>query len=113
MGINGLVDEYSKSINQVRLRWPLGLGKYLMDKVELAMPQKGILQVDKVQGINGQSIGLSNKLDVLSKIAVRMPTYESMLAKLTAKINEKPVKLPAPPKPFKVKMPNGKEWQGA
>merc|ERR1712054_276111 len=106
--VNGLVDEYSTSVNQVRLRWPMGLGKYLMDKVEMSMPDKGILQVDKVAGksgqfvyINGQSIGLSNKLDVLSKIAVRMATYESVLAKLTAKINAKPAKF-TPKKPLMV-----------
>merc|ERR1712216_823405 len=31
--INGLVNEYSTSCSQVRMRWPMGLGKYLMDKI--------------------------------------------------------------------------------
>merc|ERR1711881_389607 len=35
--INGLVNESSASCAQVRLRWQLGLGKYLMDKLEEAM----------------------------------------------------------------------------
>merc|ERR1711998_99532 len=108
--INGLVDEYSQSVNQVRMRWPLGLGKYLMDKVEMSMPETGILQVDKVSGqsgqfvyINGRSIGLSNKLDILEKLAVRMPTYESILAKLTSRLNAPARKPPPPTKPYKVK----------
>jgi hypothetical protein len=117
--INGLVDEYSQTVNQVRMRWPLGLGKYLMDKVEMSMPETGILQVDKVSGqsgqfvyINGRSIGLSNKLDILEKLAVRMPTYESILAKLTSRLNAPARKPPPPTKPYKVKMPSGGEWQG-
>merc|ERR1719506_1396928 len=36
--INGLVNEYSTSCSQVRMRWPMGLGKYLLDKLEEAMP---------------------------------------------------------------------------
>merc|ERR1712057_52565 len=31
--INGLVNEFNKSAKQVRERWPMGLGKYLMDKL--------------------------------------------------------------------------------
>merc|ERR1719409_1571060 len=33
--INGLVNEYTGQINQVRERWPMGLGKYLLDKLEI------------------------------------------------------------------------------
>merc|ERR1711934_830340 len=29
--INGLVNEYTESCNSVHMRWPMGLGKYLMD----------------------------------------------------------------------------------
>merc|ERR1711907_92079 len=64
--INGLVNEFTRSVGQVRMRWPLGLGKYLMDKLE----------VDKISGkrgnfvyINGRSVGLSNKLNDFSKLA--------------------------------------------
>merc|ERR1712216_970460 len=108
--INGLVDEYSGAMNQVRMRWPMGLGKYLMDKVELSMAGKGILQVDKVSGkngnfvyINGRSIGLSNKFDVLEQLGARMTTYEAVLAKLTAKISK--VKTVHVKKPFYAKPP--------
>merc|ERR1712146_396252 len=64
--INGLVNEFTRSVGQVRMRWPLGLGKYLMDKLEEAMMSRGVLEVDKISGkrgnfvyINGRSVGLS------------------------------------------------------
>merc|ERR1712046_358325 len=100
--INGLVDEFTGAINQVHMRWPMGLGMYLMDKLEIAMLDKGVLQVDKVEGksgnyvfINGRSVGLSNKLSDFSDLAAKMTTYESVLAKLTAKIVP-PAPAPAP-----------------
>ena len=58
------------------------------------MGSKGVLQVDKVRGhhgnfvyMNGRSVGLSNKLSDFATLAVRMSTYESVLAKLTAKVS--------------------------
>jgi hypothetical protein len=110
--INGLVNEYTKSTNQVRNRWPMGLGKYLLDKLEISMAAKGVLQVDKVAGkhgnfvyMNGRSVGLSNKLTDFATLATRMSTYESVLAQLTAKVS--PPKGEA--KPFVVSPP---EYQG-
>jgi len=109
--INGLVNEYTKSCEQVRARWPMGLGKYLLDKAEESMTGAGVLQVDKVEGkagnyvfINGRSVGLSNKMSDFSTLAARMTTYESVLAKLTSKIT-------APMKPAKFYAP-APEWQG-
>merc|ERR1711865_494474 len=112
--INGLVNEYAGNVAQVRMRWPLGLGKYLLDKLEISMSGKGCLEVDKVGGkagnfvfINGRSVGLSNKLSDFSSLAVRMTTYEGTLAKLTAKL--------AGPKPKKAKkkfFAKAPEWQG-
>merc|ERR1712225_71829 len=109
--INGLVNEYSTSCAQVRARWPMGLGKYLLDKLEESMLEKGVLQVDKVQGkagnfvyMNGRSVGLSNKLNDFAKLASRMSMYESVLAKLTAKLS-----VPHKPAKFYAKPP---EWQG-
>merc|ERR1711998_787541 len=91
--INGLVNEYTTCALQVRQRWPMGLGKHLMDKLEESMTGKGVLQVDKVEGksgnfvyVNGRSVGLSNKLSDFASLAARMTTYESVLAKLTSKI---------------------------
>merc|ERR1712159_615071 len=91
--INGLVNEFTESAVQVRNRWPMGLGKYLLDKLEVSMSDKGVLQVDKVEGksgnfvfLNGRSVGLSNKMSDFTGLASRMTTYESVLAKLTAKI---------------------------
>merc|ERR1711871_1896624 len=81
--INGLVDEFTEAAVQVRERWPMGLGKYLLSKLEVSMMDKGVLQVDKVEGkpgnyvfINGRSVGLSNKLSDFSTLATRMAVYE-------------------------------------
>merc|ERR1711871_1454194 len=111
--VNGLVDEYTKAALQVRNRWPMGLGKYLIDKLQRSMYVKGVLQVGQKPGksgdhvfINGHSIGLSNKLEDLAKLGVKMPTYESVLAKLTAKIA---LVKPSKPKKFFVAPP---EYQG-
>merc|ERR1711959_721249 len=68
--INGLVNEYSGVLARVRRVWPMGLGKYLLMKLEESMLAKGVLQVDKVSGkkgnfvfVNGRTVGLSNKLN--------------------------------------------------
>merc|ERR1711934_958162 len=109
--INGLCNEYTEQTKQVRQRWPMGLGKYLLDKLELSMTDKGVLQVDKVEGksgnfvyISGRSVGLSNKMSDFSVLASRMSTYESVLAKMTAKIEvpKKPATIYAGPP----------EWEG-
>merc|ERR1712072_716047 len=91
--INGLVNEYTSVTNAGRLRWPMGLGKYLLAKLEASMLKKGVLQVDKVSGkkgnfvfVNGNAIGLSNKLNDFESLAVRMHKYEAALAQLTAKM---------------------------
>merc|ERR1711981_459707 len=110
--INGLVNEYATSCAQVRARWPMGLGKYLLDKLEQSMLAKGVLQVDKVQGkagnfvyMNGRSVGLSNKLNDFATLASRMSVYEAVLAKLTSKLTVGP----KTKKAFSVKPP---EWKG-
>jgi len=109
--INGLVNEYTDSCVQIRNRWPMGLGKYLMDRLEDSMLGKGVLQVDKVEDkagnfvfINAHSVGLSNKLGAFSELAARMTNYESVLAKMTAKITS-----PAKKSKFYAGPP---EWQG-
>merc|ERR1711934_1162622 len=63
--INGVVNEYIKTIGQVRARWPMGLGKYLVAKLETAMQSTGALEVDKVADkagnyvfVNGHAVGL-------------------------------------------------------
>merc|ERR1711871_1853313 len=95
--INGLVNEYVKTVNSCRERWPMGLGKYLLMKLEGAMTKKGVLQVDKLESksgnwvfMNGHAVGLSNKLNDFEGLAVRMGTYEATLAKLTATLSGKP-----------------------
>merc|ERR1712224_358742 len=110
--VNGLVNEYAGSCKLVRARWPMGLGKYLMDKLEISMLSKGVLQVDKIFGkkgnfvyINGRSVGLSNKLNDFASLAAKMSVYEAVLAKLTAK-------LPTTTKGQKVLKVLPPQWQG-
>merc|ERR1712138_206205 len=112
--INGLVNEYSGVTNAVRARWPMGLGKYLLLKLEESMLGKGALQVDKVSNhagnfvfLNGRAVGLSNKLNDFESLAVRMGHYESTLAKLTAALAGKVKKVHK--KAFRVSPP---EWPG-
>merc|ERR1712159_20111 len=112
--INGLVNEYTNQVNQVRGRWPMGLGKYLLDKLEISMQGKGVLQVAKVDGhpgnfvyINGRSVGLSNKLSDFAGLGAKMVAYEKVLSKLTANI-AKPKPL-SNGKPLKVGPP---AWEG-
>merc|ERR1711998_267643 len=95
--INGLVNEYVLTVNSCRERWPMGLGKYLLMKLEGSMTKKGVLQVDKISDksgnwvfMNGHAVGLSNKLNDFEGLAVRMGTYEATLAKLTATLSGKP-----------------------
>merc|ERR1711966_626445 len=113
--INGLVNEYSGVTNAVRARWPMGLGKYLLLKLEESMLGKGALQVDKVSNhagnfvfLNGRAVGLSNKLNDFESLAVRMGHYEATLAKLTASLAGRKHS-PAGKKPFAVSPP---EWPG-
>merc|ERR1711937_303139 len=91
--VNGLVNEYTSVTNACRLRWPMGLGKYLLGRLEASMLKKGVLQVDKLQGkpgnyvfMNGRALGLSNKLNSFEALAVQMHKYEANLSKMTAKI---------------------------
>merc|ERR1712146_315405 len=76
--INWLVDEYIKLLAEVQQRWPIGLGSYLLSKVEANMQKRGILEVDRVAGkagnfvfVNAHSVGLSSKLSDFEGLAVR------------------------------------------
>jgi len=91
--INGLVNEYIKEVGMVKDRWPMGLGKYLIAKLEIAMQNEGALEVDKVEGrsgnfvfINAHSVGLSSKLSDFMALAVKMHVFEQALSGLTAKL---------------------------
>merc|ERR1711988_632331 len=88
--INWLVDEYIKLLAEVQARWPMGLGKYLLSKVEGNMQKSGILEVDRIGGkagnyvfVNAHSVGLSSKLSDFEGLAVRMTHYQKTLAKMT------------------------------
>merc|ERR1712139_762679 len=71
--INALVTEYMQVLSQVRSRWPMGLGNYLMGKLETSMQSTGILEVDKISPkrgnwvfVNGRAVGLSSSLRALT-----------------------------------------------
>merc|ERR1711988_1983010 len=111
--INWLVDEYIKLLAEVQQRWPMGLGKYLLMKVEANMQKAGILEVDRVGGkagnfvfVNAHSVGLSSKLSDFEKLGVRMTHYQKTLAKMTGKLAQKHKKIT---KQVYVKPP---EWEG-
>merc|ERR1711966_521251 len=77
--VNGLVNEYLDIISGVKDRWPLGLGKYLIAKLEVAMQGTGALEVDKISDkagnfvfVNAHAVGLSSKLSDFETLAVRM-----------------------------------------
>merc|ERR1711988_2091764 len=78
--IHALVNEYTTVTKGCRERWPMGLGKYLLLKLEQSMVEKGVLQVDKVDGKSGNWVFVNGH-------AVRMSQYESTLAKLTASLS--------------------------
>jgi len=97
--INGLVNEFVVTTNSCRERWPMGLGKYLLLKLQSSMKDKGVLQVDKIAEksgnfvyLNGHAVGLSNKLNDFEGLAVRMAKYEATLAKITSSLSGKPMK---------------------
>merc|ERR1719392_141490 len=94
--INGLVNEYIKTMGQVKARWPMGLGKYLLSKLEIAMQKTGALEVDKIAEkagnyvfINAHAVGLSSKLSDFEGLAVAMTHYEHTLASLTGTLTTK------------------------
>merc|ERR1712193_137107 len=64
--INGLVTEYMKVLSEVRNRFPVGLGNYVL--------------------ANGHAVGLSSKLHDFATLAVHMAHYEKALAQLTGKL---------------------------
>merc|ERR1712167_318984 len=89
--VNGLVNEYLGMMTGVKARWPLGLGKYLIAKLEVAMQGTGALEVDKISDkagnfvfINAHAVGLSSKLSDFETLAVRMSAYEHNLAGQTS-----------------------------
>jgi len=114
--INGLVNEYIGALGGVKGRWPMGIGKYLIGRLEIAMQDQGALEVDTVDGregnfvyLNSATIGLASRLADLQTLAVTMQEYEAALSKLTTEVS-KATQLSANKKDiFKVPPP---EWNG-
>merc|ERR1712072_423220 len=114
--VNFLANEYVGVMRQVRERWPYGIGKYLLDKVDGTMQGSGILQVDKVTGkagnfvfINGRSVGLSSKLSDFMSLGAKMGRYQVVLSKLTQNVGHK---VKGPGYPGKMVYAKPPEWQG-
>merc|ERR1711988_846039 len=85
--INGLVDEYMKTVVVVRNRWPFGIGKYLLARLEASMQGRGCLEVSKIGAgqavfINARAVGLTNRLNDFRSLAVGMKTYQATLPSL-------------------------------
>lgn len=114
--INGLVNEYTVIVTQVRQRWPWGIGKYIMDRIDVAMQNKGILEVAKLSGRSGQfvflnahSLGLSASLPSWKRLAARISDYSAALEKLSRALPTTVSSRTRIPKPFRAKPP---QWQG-
>merc|ERR1711988_1114028 len=93
---NGLCNEYTKAMTTVRQRWPLGLGHYLLGKVQFSMQKNGLLTVGKIAGksgqmvfVNGHAIGLSNKLADFDKLVCRAKDYQTFLHGLAKALPKK------------------------
>jgi len=109
--VNGLMDEYMHCLTQVQMRWPWGLGKYLINKLAESMQGDGILTVDKIDGKDGTfvyltatALGLSHRMDDFQGLAARVHHYQDFLAKLSAKLPETKTA-----KPYFFKPP---QWEG-
>merc|ERR1711939_907895 len=109
--VNGLVNEYMRILTAVRMRWRMGLGKYLLGRLAEAMQKKGILAVGKKSGASGQfvyvsghALGLSSQVDSFSQLGSHLAAYQGFLAKLSAKLPKKSIM-----KPMSIPPP---EWQG-
>merc|ERR1711966_479542 len=105
--VNGLVDEYMNIYSQCQMRWPYGLGKYLLEKLSHSMTKDGVLTVGAKEGKDGQfvymsakSVGLSSKMALFSDIGARVHHYQDAPAKLPKKAIVQPLSVPPP------------EWQG-
>jgi len=115
--INGLVAEYMRTIKQVGARWGVGIGKYLIKKLQQAMLAKGVLQVasggrgkkGSVVFLNGRKIGLSNRLSDFRTLSVNMGTFSATLQALTKKLAKIAVASGTGKKAVRVGPP---EWDG-
>jgi hypothetical protein len=110
--INFLVNEYTRTLTSVQQRWPMGLGKYLLAKVESNMQKSGILEVDRLPGksknfvfVNAQQVGLSSKLSDFAGLAVKMTAYQATLTGMASKVAKKA-------KASKRVFMKAPEWQG-
>merc|ERR1712046_544083 len=78
--VNGLVNEYMQIYTAVRMRWRMGLGKYLLGRLAESMQKKGVLTVGKKSGASGQfvyvsghALGLSSRCRLSPALAPASP----------------------------------------
>merc|ERR1711912_85225 len=93
IAVKGSVSKINGLVTEVRNRFPVGLGNYLMAKLETSMQGTGALEVDKIADrsgnyvfVNGHAVGLSSKLSDFATLAVHMANYEKALAAITGKL---------------------------
>merc|ERR1711998_128231 len=77
--VNMLVNKYQAMMGQGKMHWPLGLGHYLLTKLDGGTGQYVFM--------NSQAVGLSSHMDMFKEMAVKMPYYQKTLAKLAAGFN--------------------------
>merc|ERR1712072_1279933 len=111
--IKGLVDEYMKTVVTVCNRWPFGIGKYLLARLEASMQGRGCLEVSKIGRnqavfINARAVGLSNRLNDFRSLSVGMKVYESTLSRLTQRL----AKRKKPSKKRRALAVSPPEWDG-
>jgi hypothetical protein len=108
-----LAGEYARVISEARLRWPGGIGKYILGKLEASMQKrKGVLLTQRdLDGpmvyIDGDAIGLSGQVNMLKDLGVRLHHFQLRMQKLSYGDKVKPT-LPLSGKP-QVPPP---EWKG-
>merc|ERR1712093_711193 len=111
--INGLVNEYMQTVTTVRNRWPFGIGKYLLARLEASMQGRGCLEVSKIGAgqavfVNARAVGLTNRLNDFRSLAVGMKVYESTLSRLTQRL----AKRKKPSKKRRALAVSPPEWDG-
>lgn len=108
--INEVLRDYTQVFRVLRARWRLGVGRYVLGKVEAAMMRQGVLRVEHQLGkdptvaMNSMAIGLQDQLSTFKKYAVPMPTFKVAHAKMQSMLSISTLR-------GKLEM-HGPEWQG-
>merc|ERR1712072_53102 len=92
--MNFLANEYTKIVTLLKARWPLGIGKYLIARMEESMQKKGILKVDRMAGRSGNYVFVAgHTVGLSSKLAAPVKKYQGALKHLTRNLDPKKKKV--------------------